>query len=188
MVWNLPEGSRVLLDACCLINLLATECLEEILRALPHEFATSRFVAAHEVLSLSSGLDFGGPLERELISSKRLEHTGCLTILETSTEEERAVIARLNEEMGDGEATVCALAVTRGGAVATDDRKALRGMSRLAPEVPTLQTPELLFEWARISRASNDQVGKILRAVRQRARFYPHRNAPRFEWWERFSL
>ena len=187
MVWNQP-GARVLLDACCLINLLATDRLEEILRALPCELATSRFIVTNEVLSLRSSPISGAPEERELISSERLERSDCLTILEASGQEEIAQVARFGEELDDGEASICALAVTRGGAVATDDAKALRVLQRLAPGVSTVQTPELLFEWARISRPSHDQIGKMLRAVRHRARFHPRRDAPRFEWWNGFFL
>lgn len=88
--------------------------------------------------------------------------------------------------MDEGEASVCALAVIHGGAVATDDRGALRMLGRIAPRVPTLQTPELLYEWAGLSRASKDEIAGMLRLVQQRARFYPSRKAPRFEWWESF--
>jgi|SRR5215213_637896 len=187
MAWNLPEGSRVLLDACCLINLLATDRLEEILRTLPCQFATSRLIVTNEVFSLARPTDPGAPLKREMISSERLERIEGLTIVETATEEEQAEFVRFAAEMGDGEASVCALAVTRGGAVATDDRRALRELSRMAPGVLTVQTPELLYEWARLSRAHNREISRILLAVQQRARFYPRRDAPRFDWWNRLS-
>jgi hypothetical protein len=185
MAWNQP-GVRVLLDACCLINLLATDHLEEILRTLPCEFATSRFIVTNEVISLRSSLLPGGPDEREIIASERLERTGCLAILDAAGPEETAQVARFGEELDDGEASICALAVIRGGVVATDDAKALRVLQRLAPDTSTVQTPELLFEWARITRPSSDQIAQMLEAVRHRARFHPRRNAPRFAWWDGF--
>lgn len=188
MAWHLPEGARVLLDACCLINLLATGRLEDILRTLPCDFATSRFIATNEVLSLRSSPAPGAPVEREYIPSERLECSDCLVILDASDQEEIAEVVRFEEELDRGEASICALAVIRGGVVATDDAKALRVLKRLAPRVPTVQTPELLHEWARLARLSNDEIGKALRDVRQRACFYPGRNAPRFDWWGRFFL
>jgi hypothetical protein len=188
MAWNLPEGTRVLLDACCLINFLATGRLEDILRTLPCEFATSRFIVTNEVLSLKSSPVPGVPTKRESISSERLERLDCLTILEAASEDEVAEAAWLAKELDGGEASIYALAVTRGGAVATDDVRALRVLRRLAPEVPTVQTPELLYEWAHLARLSNDEIGKALWAVKQRAHFHPRRDAPQFDWWSRHLL
>lgn len=81
---------------------------------------------------------------------------------------------------------ICAVAVHRGAVVATDDRKALRVLGREAPQVPTLQTPELLYEWARLAKPPKRHIADALHAVRDRARFYPRRDAPRSEWWASF--
>src|SRR5436305_9461663 len=119
------EESLVLLDACCLINLLATGRCEEILRRLPYRFATSRLVATREVLS------------------QRLESMESLALLDLATEDEVAGFVRFAAELDDGEASVCALAVVGHGTVATDDRKALRVLGRIAPHIASLQTPEI---------------------------------------------
>jgi hypothetical protein len=150
----------VLLDACCIINLFATERVEEILSCLPCRFATSRLVATQE------GLE-------------------SLTLLDLLTEREKSDFIRFAAELDEGEASICALAVSRGGGVATDDRKALRLLGQVAPAVRTIQTPELFYDWAHVSRVPEREVTDALRAVRHRARFYPRRDAPRFEWWAR---
>jgi hypothetical protein len=182
-----PEGSRVLLDACCLINLLATDRHEEILRILPWACATSRLILSREILFLARGAAPGALLEQEIIPPERLEGLDHLTILEVSSHRVSIELRRFAaEEVDDGEASICALAVVHGGAVATDDRRALRVLSRIAPRVPILQTPELLYEWARLSRASKFEIADALRLVQHRARFLPSRKAPRFEWWESF--
>lgn len=158
----------VLLDACCLINLLATGRLEEILAALPYRFATSRRVALQEVLSSPA---------------RGLEG---LTLLDFASAEEAADFVRFSVELDEGEASICALAVQRKAIVATDDRKALRALSREIPHVPTLQTPELLYEWTRAAKPRHADILDALRAVQARARFFPRRDAPRFEWWDSF--
>lgn len=162
------ETSLVLLDACCLINLLATGRCEEILDRLPYRFATSRLVADREVLSLP------------------LEPMESLALLDLAAEDEIAGFVRFAEELDDGEASVCALAVARGGTVATDDRKALRVLGRVAPSIASLQTPEILHAWAHLTRATEREIKEALHAVRRRGRFHPHREAPRFECWESF--
>jgi hypothetical protein len=180
------EGSLFLLDACCLINLFATGRIEEILRCLPWRFATSQLVATREVLAIRRSAGTGDPLEREVISLAPLERSGSLTLFDLSTDEEKTEFLRFAMDLDDGEASVCALAVTRGGGIATDDRKALRILDQATPQVSTVQTPEILYEWAHLSQAREGEIGDVLRAVRDRARFYPRRDAPRFDWWESF--
>jgi len=181
----LPAGSLLLLDACCVINLFATGRCEEILRRLPYAFATSRLIAKTEILSLAAGRP-SAPSKREVIPSARLEDSDDIAVLDLRGQEEVARFVRFADYLDRGEASVCTLAVTRGGVVATDDRKTLSFLRRMTPQVPTIQTPEILWEWAGLSRVSDAEIGVVLRAVRDRARFLPRRNAPHFDWWERF--
>jgi hypothetical protein len=180
------EGPLVLLDACCLINLLASGRCEQVLGRLPYRFATSRLVATQEILTLAQADEADGPLVREAISPARLESMEELALLDLATADEIAGFVRFAAELDDGEASVCALAIVREGTVATDDRKALRVLGRVAPGVPSLQTPEILHAWAHLSRATEREIAETLLAVRRRGRFHPHRDAPRFDWWESF--
>src|SRR5436305_2606259 len=116
-----------------------------------------------------------------------LEKVENLTLLDFSTEQELADFIRFAAHLDDGEASVCALALSQGGGVATDDLKVLRVLRQEAPEVLTLQTPELLHEWAHLSAASAPVIAGVLRSIERRARFRPRRNAPRFEWWSSFQ-
>lgn len=177
----------LLLDACCLINLLAAGRIEEILHVLPFRFATSRLVAEKEVLAIARDSEDGQPIEREVISPAMLEGLEGLDLLELSTEKEIGDFVRFAMELDDGEASVCALAIARGGRLATDDRKALRVFHREVPQALSVQTPELLYEWARLSKAADAEIRRVLTAVRRRARFYPRKDVPRSDWWSRFD-
>ncbi len=181
------EGALVFLDACCVINLFATGRIEEILRLLPYRFAVSQLVADEEVLSIRGAADSTEHSEREAVSPRELESPGCLTIFDVATPEERAEFARFAVDLDDGEASSCALAIVHGGGVATDDRKALRVLEHSAAQVTTLQTPQLLHEWARRSGASAVQIREVLLSVRDRARFYPRSAAPHFSWWDNLA-
>jgi hypothetical protein len=183
---SLPRKPLLLLDACCLLNLLATSRTEEILRILPFRFATSRLVAEKEVLTLARDSE-GTPLEREILSPTMLEELPGLDLLELSTEQELSDFVRLAMDLDDGEASVCALAIAHGGGLATDDRKALRVFHREVPTALSMQTPELLYDWARLSKATDAEIRSVLVAVRRRARFYPRKDVPRSDWWLQFD-
>jgi hypothetical protein len=182
----LPEAGLLLLDACCLLNLCATGRTQEIVACLPYRCATSRFVATREILSLVLGGEGDEPPQREVISPNWLESIENLGILDLQSDEEISQFVRFAMELDDGEASVCALALTRGGGVATDDRKALRILAHAAPSVPTLQTPELLHEWAQRLKVPENEISAALHRVQRRGRFYPRRDAPKFDWWEGF--
>jgi len=181
-----PESPILLFDACCLINLFASGRIEEILDCLPFRCATSRLVASREVLAIAVEAFATEPLGREIIPPGRLESMPNLALLDLETDQELAGFVGFALELDDGEASVCSLAVARGGGVATDDRKALRIMAGLTPPVLTVQTPELLYEWAERLKLPEAEIRSALRQVQRRGRFYPRVGAPRFEWWETF--
>lgn len=185
MPLNRPNRQLLLLDACCLINLVATDQIQKILWALPYDCATSRLVVTTEVISVSRSVATSTAMERETLAPSYLENLEALRILDFSSEEDLAGFIQFAAEIDDGEASVCALAVAHGGAVATDDRKTLRLLERKHPQVAVVQTPELLYEWAELEGLRDQEIGKVLRSVYQGGRFYPRRDAPRFDWWER---
>jgi predicted nucleic acid-binding protein len=175
------EGGLLLLDACCLINLYGTGHIEDVLEILPYSVATSERVADCEVLTIRGTVQPDGSTERVTLSPRSLETAGHLSILPVASEQEIDELARFAANLDDGEASVCALAVVHGGGVATDDRRALRILRHT--QVPVVQTPELLFAWAQRSQASGTVVRDALRAINDRARFYPRKDAPCFHWW-----
>jgi hypothetical protein len=181
-----PKGDLLFLDACCLINLLATGRMEEILEILPFLFATSRLVATKEVLAIARVGDEEAPIEREIIPAAVLESSENLTLMDLRTDRELEDFVRFAADLDDGEASVCALALAHGGGVATDDRKTLKLLNREAPQVPTVQTPELLHDWALLSQVPASDISHVLQSIERRARFRPRRGAPCFEWWSDF--
>jgi hypothetical protein len=169
----------VLLDACCLINLLVTGRAEEILAVLPYRCSTSRMVAIEEVLSITEASESAG-------APVRLDRFNHLSLIDLTSDEEWTDYLRFSTELDRGEASICSLAVHHQAIVATDDRRALRALRRETPQVPTLQTPDLLYEWTHLAKLSDREIMAALEAVRARARFYPRRDAPRFGWWASF--
>lgn len=171
------------LDACCLLNLCATRRLEDILQALPFRAAATDRAAA-EVRYLRRGGSGADADERDLVDLQPLLAAGLLTILHLETEQEAARFVQLAAELDDGEAMTFALAIERGLTVATDDRKALRLLARVAPHLQAHTTAGLLQRWAALRQVSPSEQRQTLLDVQERARFAPNRDDPLQEWWE----
>lgn len=185
-----PPGRQnrplVLLDACVLINLHATGRIEEMLAALPYRFAVARYVLEEETLSVLSGQDAQGRAVPEPIRLGSLVEAGLLEVLQVTSPAEQRALVRFAIDLDDGEAHTCALAVVRGGRVATDDRKARRVLaSSQTADPPPLRTSDLLVAWSRAEEVSEDDLRQALLAVTRSARFLPPRDDPHAEWWRR---
>lgn len=176
----LDGRSLVFLDACCLLNLAASGRFSRVLDALPARFGVAR-AAWEEVLYLDGTGEEG---DREPVDLKPFLAPGFLQITQPETEQETAGYVDFAAHLDDGEAMTCALARARGGAVATDDRKALRLLRSLEPPVPALTTSVLLKNWADEISPSPSDLKRVLTDVERRGRFRPGRTDPLFEWWE----
>lgn len=190
-----PRGGLVLLDACCLINLFASGAAEEILRTLPFHWAVARYVLEEEILEIEAEDEAADepptagigrlPLRPMLVS---LVERGIVEKLDIGSQEEEAELVRFAAELDDGEAHTCALAFTRQGCVATDDKKAIRVLraawtDRGHDGDPVLRTSELLFSWADARRVARTDLVRIVRAIARRASYFPPKSDPNFERW-----
>jgi hypothetical protein len=190
-----PQGDLVLLDACCLINLFASGSGEEILRALPCRWAVARYVLEEEIMEIEAEdpadqeeptVDVGRLPLRPLLSD--LLQSGVLQELDIVSQEEEAELVRFAAELDDGEAHTCALAITRQGRVATDDRKAIRVLrsawsSRGHDGEPVLRTSDLLFSWADARQIARRDLVRVVRSIARRASYFPPKSDPNYERW-----
>ena len=178
---------HVFLDACCIINLVATDRLKEVLGALPYTFWVSRYVLEEEVLLVGKpAADEGGELAP--IDLSPLLRDGTLRTIDIETEKEAAELVRFARDLDDGEAHTLALATVRDAWVATDDRKAIRILrevrkAELGEGGGVLRTSELIFSWADRSRLADDELGKVLKDIEARASFFPPKGDPGYLRW-----
>lgn len=191
-------GGWVFLDACCLINLFASGRAEEILTSLPHRFAVARYVVETEVLEIDAGEQSEPPSSDEPGGRRVSIHPrlaalidgGTLEQLEPVSESALRHLVRFASRLDDGEAHTCALALVHGGRVATDDRKAIRVVTEAWRDLgestePVLRTSELLFAWADERELAESEVRRMVKAVAQRASFFPPREDPHHARWMR---
>jgi len=174
----MPSDNPLLLDACVLINLEATDRLDSLARTLGLDLLVPEPVCA-EVGGLRAKVD--GVCQ---IVPIRLDHhvsQGTLTVTALKPEE-LSTYVELARDLGDGEASVIAVAESRGLAIATDDRKARRiSIEHGLPE--PLRTTRILHDYC--DRCDSSIIRDILWAVEQRANYIPARSDPDRDWWRK---
>lgn len=175
--------ARILLDACCVLNLYATGQMDAILRALPEHFAIADRVAS-EALYIRRGGSGEDADERIPVDFGPLVEQGLLEVLRVETEEEAASFVDFAAQLDDGEAMTCALALHRGGVVGSDDRKARRVCGAQSPPLDTRSTPAMIKAWADSERIAGADLRRVLIDIRERARFAPGRHDPLLAWWD----
>jgi predicted nucleic acid-binding protein len=170
-------GNNLLLqDACVLINLLATDRLEEIAHHLAYQFAIAWSVAA-ETIYLRRPADNS----REQADLRTHVVSGLTRVLDVETELEQNRYLYYATELDDGEAMSLALAEGRRLEIATDDRKARRMVAAEGLSIKLWSTIDILKAWERIGSISPQEVKDTLTKISSRARFRPKGCA----WWDK---
>lgn len=173
----------ILLDASCLLNLYATGRLRDIALALPHRLGVADYVIEQEALYVwRPGL--GETREEQvLVDLSPLVAEGVIQVLRLEHQEEEATFVDMAALVDDGEAVTAALALHRGCAVATDDRKARRVLAERAPTVPLVSTLDLLKKWGERSSVAATDLRAAMLAMQSGASYVPGERDPLYEWW-----
>lgn len=169
----------LLLDACVVINLSASRQMEAIVRSLAIDVGVVALVQA-EAGNVRRGGDGDDADEREPIELAPLLERGLLRQVEP-TEEELDRFAALTVRLDDGEAMTAAVALARGWAVATDERKAI---TLLANQIRVLSTLDLVKTWADRERVDPTTLARALADLRDRGRYHPGPWHPWRAWWD----
>jgi predicted nucleic acid-binding protein len=187
VVEGIGPHKSLLPDACVLFNFAATGCLTDIVAALGISWAIAKAVEREIVPQVADPL-VPRVTEPLSIDVARLCAGGLLKVLECNTHEEAAQFVALVEpgpdHLDDGEAMTFAIAIQRGFAVATDDRKARRVLAKIAPQLPVYGTPSLLHRWAQLAQPEPLELARMLNAIQQRGHFVPPSSDPLAVWWQ----
>lgn len=175
------SSSTILLDACVLINLLASEELVSILNISHKEFKICTVVKKE---SFYLRTDDSEDQVFTLANLDSLVESGALTICDVEDEIEEELYVDYSSQLGDGEAMSIAIAQARGYILATDDRKAQRiFLASVNNSDRLISTSELIRTWAELTGISADRLKKALLNIQHRANFIPRRIDPNFQWW-----
>lgn len=169
-----------ILDACVLINLLASGEIEDILGATAR---ASTICVAVERESIYLRTD-DPHRPRELIQLEPLLASGLLTICSVEGDEEAQFYIDYASQLDDGEAMSLAIALARGYILATDERKAQRLFLETAGDSRRLtSTAELLRHWAESQQVTAARLKEALRRIETRARYQPTASDANYQWW-----
>jgi hypothetical protein len=170
------------IDACCLIDLLASGDAEAILSAsgfswqLPSAVQGEvRYVRRHDAAR-------PGKIVRVPADLSGLIRSGVLTVCDPQGQQELARFTHYATLFrSDGESMCLALAEQRGWAIATDDRRAIR-VARQA-RLTVVSCPQLVKAWADAISPDPASLLRALRDIQLLAQFKPNTSMPEYQWW-----
>jgi hypothetical protein len=170
------------IDACCVIDLLASGDAEVILRAsgftwhLPSAVQSEvqycrQYDPAHPGKTLNVPADLSGRIS-----------SGVLTLCQPENQQELNRFTHYAAMFrSDGEAMCLAIAEQRKWVIATDDRKAIRIAEKAA--VTVVSCPELVKAWADATGPDQAALNTVLRDIQVLAQFKPNPAMPEYQWW-----
>jgi predicted nucleic acid-binding protein len=174
--------SHIVLDACCVLNFCASGRFIEILKSIPAQVVVTEVVKSRELITLQRLKDEEneGAIQLEAAIAQ-----GWLSVVDFESESEEETFVNYAFELGDdGESATCAIAVHRGWAIATDDKKAVSFSKKEAPHLQILSTLEIVKNWSERENLHSSELITALRSIRTKGRYMPHKNHSLFAWWE----
>jgi hypothetical protein len=170
------------IDACCLIDLLASGHAEAILRAAGFDWHLPSAVQGEVQFTRQYDPTQAGQFLKVAVDLSPLIASGLLQVCgPVDQNEQDRFIHYAAQFRSDGEAMCIALAETRGWVLATDDRKA----SRVAQQagLAVVSCPELVKRWADTTKPAQPTVHKVLQDIQVLAQFKPNPFLPFYQWW-----
>lgn len=154
----------------------------DILKSIPAQVVVSEVVKTEELLTLQRLKDE----ENEgAIQFEDAIEQGLLWVADFESAEEEETFVNYASELGDdGESATGAIAVHRGWAIVTDDKKAISFFEKEVPHVQILSTLEIIKYWSEEVKLEVKELKIALSAIRVKGKYKPHRNHPLLSWWE----
>jgi predicted nucleic acid-binding protein len=174
--------SHIVLDACCILNFYASGHFIKILKSIPAQVVVTEVVREKELITLQSIKD---EENRGAIQFETAITQGLLLVVDFESDLEAETFVNYAAELGDdGESATCAIAVHRGWAIATDDKRATSFSKREAPHLQVLSTLEIIKNWSEADNLTLVDLQTILSAIRIKGKYIPHKNHPLLSWWK----
>ena len=174
------QRNYLIIDACVLLNLIATGIVEKILSVIAQNSVICILVK-DESLYLRKEEDIN---ENESVDLNYLTENKVISICDFESEVESELFVNLAVSLDDGEAMSLAIALSRNWHLATDDKKARRIFSENAQNNKLLiSTSYLIKEWAENENIDDVAIKPILLKVERKASFRPPKSDINLQWW-----
>jgi predicted nucleic acid-binding protein len=172
----------VLLDACCLLNLYASGRFQEIAETFS-QLTIAEYVVHKEALFIRKRNVNPETDDREKVELESFISSGLIRVISINSKDENETYVDLASELGDGEAISITLALHNHCIIATDDRKALRVISKLS-SITSISTLEIVKKWSDKKRIHATELKQILLNMLFCANYQPGEREPLYRWWE----
>jgi hypothetical protein len=176
------SAQSTVIDACCLIDLIASGQAEAILRATGHAWHLPSAVQAEVKYVRQYTPEKPGSYQNIPMDLTPFVTSGLLAICQPDDAQEQALYVQYATMFrSDGEAMCLALAECRGWIVATDDRRAIQVAQKAGLSV--VWCAELIKAWTDATRPDAKSVVQVLTDIQTLAQFRPNPKMPEFTWW-----
>lgn len=170
------------MDACCLIDLLASGDVEAILRASGFTWQLPSAVQGEIQYRRQHDPAQAGKTINVPVDLSAMIASGLLTVCNLQTQQDMDRFTHYASVFrSDGEAMCLALAEERKWVVATDDRKAIRVAQHAGLTV--VSCPELVKTWAVATGPDQAALNRVLRDIQVLAQFTPNPTMSEYQWW-----
>ena len=173
--------SPIILDACCVLNFYHSGHFLEILQAINVQFYVTLVVQEKELQKLQKQEN---DENQEMNVLKMAIAQELLKVVDFESEEEEELFVNYAFQIDDGEAATCAIAVSRGWAIATDDRRAISFIKKEVPSLEILSTLDLIKYWSEAANLDSLKLREALKAIAVQGRYRPSKSHPLYSWWE----
>jgi predicted PhzF superfamily epimerase YddE/YHI9 len=173
---------ELVIDACCILNVLASRIEVDIVRANDLKLIISD--RAHgETLFLHSPPDDDGLRLKRPASTKHLRAAGHLEIRALDTAALVDAFIECAAQLRDADASCVALAGVLDLPLVTDDGKEKRVAQAVFPKIEILSTLSILHDTARVLNLSDDDLLRLATNLRWGGNFAPPRRDPLASWY-----
>jgi len=170
------------IDACCLIDLLASGHAEAILQAYGCTWHLPVAVQSEVLYIRQPDPIQAGKLVLVQVDLNPLINSGTLTLCQPNNDQEKNRFTQFAMQFrSDGEAMCIALAETRGWTIATDDRKAIRVAEQAGLSV--VSCPQIVKKWADVTDPDRAILARALKDIEIFAQFRPTPSLSEYQWW-----
>ncbi len=170
------------IDACCLIDLLASGHAAAVLRCCGYTWHLPVAVQGEVQFVRQSDPTDPNKFIAVPVDVTPLISAGVLTVCQPDDPPELDLFTQYATLFrSDGEAMCLALAESRGWLIATDDKKAIRIGQQVGLSV--LSSPQLVKMWADTAHPDQPTLVKTLRDIELLAQFRPNATMPECQWW-----
>ncbi|MEX2288689.1 MAG: hypothetical protein WD648_16460 [Planctomycetaceae bacterium] len=170
------------IDACCLIDLLASGEADAILRSSGFTWNLPTAVQAEVQYRRQHDPDHPGQTKNVPVDLSPMTESGVLTVCSPQTLSELDLFTQYATIFrSDGEAMCLAIARERKWIVATDDRRAIRIAQQAGLGV--VSCPQIVKAWTDATSPNQASLHRVLQEIRVLAQFKPNPTMPEFKWW-----